>query len=376
MSNLERAANSQTWKDACVLATLETINSFPEHVPNRKAKIAEQMKLLEEQLKVVSKIGEFDAKYLPHVVLKHQYKAVQMLWEHYGEVRDVQIMPNGRLLSIGGDQSVLVWSKNDKGTWEKIDDFGAIFDFDAIRAFSNTHIASVSNVPGETIATIFKNRQGDWKGRPLLSKNTERTTIAIGPGAQVFCGYKDGTISYMKNPRKNANTQVLDGHQGPITHLELLPTGQLMSRAEDTKILLWSKVNGGEGRRSTWKSELIVENFADVGAMHATINGRMFISNGHDLHRFTSPGANWESPQILQGHKARITAIQALPDGRCVSADSSGVLRLWCKDKNGIWQSEISSGHEGIKSLLMLKDGTLFTGHKNRCITVWDGKEL
>ena len=79
----------------------------------------------------------------------------------------------------------------------------------------------------------------------------------------------------------------------------------------------------------------------------------------------------------LAGHTSAVFCLQALPDGRIVSGSSDRTIRIWSRDKNGSWSSEVLQGHTAsIWCLQALPDGRIVSGSEDKTIRIWDGTPI
>jgi WD40 repeat protein len=98
--------------------------------------------------------------------------------------------------------------------------------------------------------------------------------------------------------------------------------GSRVAVASGDHVSVW---NADRGARERWYSLLSANGVAtsnDANAVAATTR------NDHGIRLWR----NDETPRILDGHAGDIGLLTFLPDGRLVSADSGGSLRLWSPD--------------------------------------------
>lgn len=69
-----------------------------------------------------------------------------------------------------------------------------------------------------------------------------------------------------------------------------------------------------------------------------------------------------------------MTHLHALPDGRVVSGDLRGTIRIWTRSRDGEWQSEALVGHSrNITCLQVLPDGRIVSASEDKTLRIWDG---
>lgn len=85
-------------------------------------------------------------------------------------------------------------------------------------------------------------------------------------------------------------------------------------------------------------------------------------------------GKNPDRPQYEQIIKARLICLATLSDGRFVSGDSGGFLRLW--NSNGIGFMAIQGSQNPITSMIALRGKEVFYGNSEGKIAYWGLKDM
>ena len=86
---------------------------------------------------------------------------------------------------------------------------------------------------------------------------------------------------------------------------------------------------------------------------------------------------DYRTVATLEGHKADIDCLQALPDGRIVSGSDDRTLRIWTKSAGAGWNSEVLSEHTNVvRCLQVLPDGTIVSGSADKTLRIWDGTPI
>ena len=81
---------------------------------------------------------------------------------------------------------------------------------------------------------------------------------------------------------------------------------------------------------------------------------------------------SWSS-EVLSGQNCRIYCLQATSDGRIISGGRSGDIHVWSKDDDGGWASEELRGHiDMVRCLQVLPDGRMVSGSNDRTIRIWN----
>jgi len=112
-----------------------------------------------------------------------------------------------------------------------------------------------------------------------------------------------------------------------------------------------------------------------VFCLRALPDGRIVSGSWDNTLRIWSRDKDdtWSS-EVLKGHTDFVLCLQALPDGRIVSGSCDKTLRIWSRDKNGSWSSEVLAGHtDRVNCLQALPDGRIVSGSGDKTIRIWDG---
>ena len=75
-----------------------------------------------------------------------------------------------------------------------------------------------------------------------------------------------------------------------------------------------------------------------------------------------------------RGHKGGVNSLHALPDGRIVSGSSDRTIRIWAQDSKGKWASEVLKGFsKQVDVVQVLSDGRIIAGVHDNTIRIFDG---
>lgn len=112
------------------------------------------------------------------------------------------------------------------------------------------------------------------------------------------------------------------------------------------------------GYKAVAGCELSEHNSIAVNSEGRIFSGR---TNG-TITVVTDAGDTW-SMETLRGHEDTINCLQALPDGRLLSASQDGTLRIWTEQKDEEWASEVlKHGRGGIGLARALSPGVIVSG--------------
>ena len=258
------------------------------------------------------------------------YVIAQSLSSHTKPVLTIAELQNGKLLSGGLDNSVIIWDKDANGSYfetQRIKDKNAIVK---IISLQNNKFAFAS----ENIIRIMIQKKIKKESQEAKELNDVFDDLVI-----------DKNIENDEEPF--IVCYKLSKHVGRIKCLLLMNNGYLISggsdmgKKKDNSILIWKPNN---------------------------LDGFFHI-------------------QTLEGHKSDINGLIELKDGRLVSSSKDRTIRIWKsvikedKDKENMIQfhiDEILNEHKhGIYLIFQLKDERIFSSTSESAIVIWkDNKFL
>jgi WD40 repeat protein len=244
---------------------------------------------------------------------------------HRGEVRAIDITPDGRTAVTGGlDADLMVW------------DLGA-----PIPARTGQHheewVDALLILPGPRALSLSKDRMMEWdlaSGRRLASRETMiawSTVVPVKDGRLAASVRSSDSSISLWDLEMCENAGTLHGHEGVVSALAGTPDGRwLVSGAVDCTLKLWDLQARAELRDFTGHQEIL-------RSVAITPDGR-WIASGDRNGRVNVFRAE-ESGPLRSFHSQGgegVSAIALTPEGRlvaCVSSD--GFVDLW----------DIESGH-------------------------------
>jgi WD40 repeat protein len=124
--------------------------------------------------------------------------------------------------------------------------------------------------------------------------------------------------------------------------------------------------------------ERIEGHTASVLCLQALPDGRIVSgSMDHTIRIWTRESDGDWSSEVLAGHEIRVSCLQALPDDRIVSGSADSTIRIWTRGNDGGWSSEVLRGNESsVTCLQALPDGRIISGSMDHTIRIWDGTPI
>ncbi|HYG58748.1 MAG TPA: GTP-binding protein [Symbiobacteriaceae bacterium] len=222
---------------------------------------------------------------------------------------------------------------------------------DMLIAFGPEHAFIWDVVTGRQLA-----RLGDGRA-PVLS-------AAWSPdGSAVALGYGDSTTQIWNPGEPDRCLSASTGFQ--VTGVAWLTDGRLLLAGRHDTLQIWDVV---EGRRydRTLGVDLYVERLA-VSPDRALVA----IVDGLRNHIWLWAADTEQIKLPLEGHRAPITSLAWLPDGKLVSGSADGTVRMW--DVHSGTQSMVLEGHTNVVTAVSVsRDGQIIAAYdKDRVVRLW-----
>ncbi len=281
------------------------------------------------------------------------------LGRHNGPVAAVAVLPDGRVVSGGGDR-VLVWDPAQPGT-----------DPVELGRYDNW-VKAIAVLPdGRVVSGWNDGRVLEWdpaqpgSGPVELGRyDSSVATVAVLPDGRVVSGGGDRVLVW--DPSRPGSAAVeLGDHGGSVTAVAVLPDGRVVSGGHTRRVLVWDPSQVGSG------PVVLGEHDSTVVAVAVLPDGRV-ISEQYDGWVLMSDLSRPESDPAVVGSHDEVVAMAVLPDGRVVSGGRDRRVLVW--DPSGTESAEIELGRhdDRVTAVAVLADGRVVSGGDDGQVLVWD----
>jgi WD40 repeat protein len=155
--------------------------------------------------------------------------------------------------------------------------------------------------------------------------------------------------------------RVLDGHQGGVTAVAVLPDGRVVSGSWDKSLRVWDLESGTS-------VATLVGHQNWINAVAVLPDGRIVSGSSDNSLRVWELGS--QRSVALVGHQLRVNAVAVLPDGCIVSGSADKTVRVWDLETE---TSVVLVGHQRpVSAVAVLPDGRVVSGSYDHTLRVWD----
>ena len=179
---------------------------------------------------------------------------------------------------------------------------------------------------------------------------------------QFISGSEDGTLQVWDTDTSHC-LYILEGHEGPVSCVTVLPGGRVVSGSYDCTLRVWNTAIGQ--CLCTLKGHKM-----PVSCVTVLPDGRV-VSGSDDCTLRVWDAATGQCLYTLEGHKMPVLCVTVLPDGRVVSGSDDSTLRVW-DAATGQCLYTLEGHNEPVLWGAVLQDGRVVSGSRDNTIRVWD----
>jgi WD40 repeat protein len=316
------------------------------------------------------------------------------LGRHDGRVTAAAVLPDGRVVTGGDDERVLVWDPDEPGAGPA--ELGRHRGYSVTAAAvlpDGRVVTGIGDILGEGELLVWDPDEPGARPVVLGGYDGRVEAVAVLPDGWVFTGMSgidfdgDGVILVWHAEAPGAGPGVLGGYDGQSEAVAVLPDGRLVacidSVGDGGRVLVWGPGEPGAG------PVVLGRHDGRVSAMAVLPDGRVVtgISGtgggpGEGRMLVWHPDEPGARPVVLGGHDGRVEAAAVLADGRVVTGISrigrgpgGGRVLVWDPDAPGADPVELGSHGQSVTAAAVLADGRMVTGGNDGGVLVWDPDE-
>jgi WD40 repeat protein len=280
---------------------------------------------------------------------------------HDGSVWALGVLPDGRVVSGGGDGRIRVWdpAAPDGGSVEFGGHDGSVW---ALGVLPDGRVVSGG---GDGRIRVWDPAAPDGGSVELGRHNGWVVAVVALTDGRVVSGGDDGRVLVWDPAAPDGGSVELGHHDAPVWALGVLPDGRVVSGGGDGRIRVWDPAapDGGSvelGHHNGW-----------VVALAVLLDGRVVSGEIFRLGVW-DPAAPGTGPTELGRHEGSTHAVAVLPDGRVVSGGGDGRIRIWSLAMPGADLVEVGHHDGPVRAVAMLLDGRVASGGEDGRVLVWD----
>ena len=275
---------------------------------------------------------------------------------HGGIVSALAVLPDGRLASGSGDNTIRLWDPGTGAELARLEGHGDLVS--ALAVLPEGRLASGS---GDNTIRLWDQGTGVELAR-LEGHEGEVAALAVLPDRRLASGSEDKTVR-LWDPARRRELARLEGHTSFVTALAVLPDGRLASGSWDNTIRLWDPASGRKLARLKGHEE-------PVTALAVLPDGRLASGSWDKTVRLWDPASGRELAR-LEGNTFFVSALAALPDGRLASGSWDDTIRLW-DPVSGRELARLEGHEDRVTALAVLPDGRLASSSVDKTVRLWD----
>jgi len=376
------------------VSALEVLSTFQQAEMAGLAKICGSLYRIdspsEEKDRKLAELDEISESFLPYkisefpyyypknplaVLEKEKYRKVGNINAPHGD-SILQPLPDGSIVTAGGEMGLRVLTKNAKGDWSsdliENQKLGVVV---AIQSLPNGQIATSDD---ESYFRIWEKepKSGEkWRERYREKFSFRIKSIQALPDGRMILGGLARHFEVLKKDNRGICVFESDVPSSYLTeYLQVLPDGRLLS-CGDAFTSIFTEENG------TWHEEIIGPSGAPFDHESIILNDGRIVAGGKDVLKIWSKDENgiWNNSLISPNSDSEpnIFVLHALPGNRFVTGGIDRVLRIWTEKSDGIWKTEkICDTDDFIIHIAVDLRGKIFAILNNRKIIICDGKKV
>jgi WD40 repeat protein len=277
---------------------------------------------------------------------------------HVATVNALTALPDGRLASGSGDNTIRLWDP--KSGQELVQLAG---HEDSVRALAVLRDGRLASGSYDKTIRLWDPKSGQELARLAGHEDAVKALAVLRDGCLASASY-DNTIR-LWDPKSGQELARLVGHDNWVNALAMLPDGRLASGSDDKTIRLWDPKSGQELARLAGHEDA-------VNALAVLRDGSLASASYDNTIRLWDPKSGRELAR-LAGHENWVRALAVLPDGRLASGSSDKTIRLW-DPKSGRELAQLAGHEDVVRALAILADGRLASASGDKTIRLWDPK--
>jgi WD40 repeat protein len=283
------------------------------------------------------------------------------LGRHDGTVGAVAVLADGRVVSGGGDQRVLVWDPARPGS-------------DPVELGRHDRpVEAVGVLPdGRVVSGGGDQRVLVWDpARPgsdpvELGRHDGVEAVAVLADGRVVSGGYDGRVLVWDPGRPGSDPVELGRHDHRVTAVAVLPDGRVVSGGGDQRVLVWDPGRPGSDPVQLGRHD------HRVTAVAVLADGRVVSGGGDQRVLVWDPARPGSDPVQLGRHDESVEAVAVLADGRVVSGGGDQRVLVWDPGRPGSDPVELGRHDGSVGAVAVLADGRVISGGDDERVLVWD----
>ena len=313
-----------------------------------------------------------DADLIPIWTTRRTSRALSAeLGRHADDVNAVAVLPDGRVVSGGEDERVLVWDPARPGSaLVELGRHGHDGSVDAVAVLPDGRVVS-SGYDGRVLVSDPVRPGSAPVG--LRYHDGSMNAVAVLPDGRVVSGDDEGWVLVSDPSRPGSAAVKLGRHDDEVRALAVFPDGRVVSGGNDGRVLVWDPSRRGSDPVELGRhAESLLEDYRWVRAVAVLPDGRVVSGGNNERVLVWDPSRPGSDAVELGHHDGSVGALAVLPDGRVVSGGNDDRVLAWDPARPGSAPVELGHHDGSVYAVAVLPDGRVVSGGGDRRVLAWD----
>ena len=288
--------------------------------------------------------------------------SIEIKRAHTDSINALCSLASGLIATASNDKTIKIWKKTNENSFQLSATLTGHTDYaNVLIELKNNSLVSGSS--DESIKVWNQINESAFECVATLNHNSQVSSLAIYENSLFISGHLDGSIQ-IRNQTSFVLLQTLAEHTYWVRSMIFLNNKNLASCSDDTKIVIWKKIN----ETSFQLSKTLTQHTSYVPSLVILPNNR-FASASWDRSIRVWDQRSLKCIKILNGHTDRVNSLVVLANEYLISISDDKTLIVWEILKS--FSRMTIQTNEGLYSLALFADVSFITGDTSGSFKIW-----